>query len=369
MEAYLSEDGRDGMKKIEYFDENFKTGKSPEKAGIKYYNVLEKPFCIYGISMENGKFRRLPEKVAVRISEGVAALHANTAGGRVRFCTNSAYIAISAKMDFITRTPIFSLLGSAGFDLYSREGNREKYEGSFVPPMDMTEGYESFIELEGSKSREFTIHFPLYSAVRELYIGLDERARLSEARPYRYQTPIVYYGSSITQGGCASRPGLTYQSILSRRFNCDYLNLGFSGSARGEERMADYIKTLNMSLFVYDYDHNAPSPADLQNTHKRMFQTVRRARPQTPVIILSRPRYTLRSDEKERLAIIERTFQDAKAAGDKNVFLLTGRELMNACKEEGTVDGVHPNDLGFRSMARALGNVIKKNRLLDEVSH
>ena len=100
-----------------------------------------------------------------------------------------------------------------------------------------------------------------------------------------------------------------------------------------------------------------------------MFQAVRRAKPQTPVIILSRPRYTLRSDEKERLAIIERTFQDAKAAGDKNVFLLTGRELMNACKEEGTVDGVHPNDLGFRSMARALGNVIKKNRLLEEVSH
>ena len=86
---------------------------------------------------------------------------------------------------------------------------------------------------------------------------------LKDAPEYRIKKPVVYYGSSITQGGCASKPGSSYESILSRRFDCDYINLGFSGTAKGEDEIVDYIKGLEMSVFVMDYDHNAPTTEHL----------------------------------------------------------------------------------------------------------
>lgn len=347
------------MKNIANIDPNFKVTSGLKKEGIKFYDILEAPFQVYGVFFENGKYRRLPEKVAASVSEGVHALHANTAGGRVRFQTDSPYVAIVAKMENIEKAPHFPLTGSAGFDLYSREEQKESYVGTFVPPFNVESGYESILEFEAGKQRELTIDFPLYSDVRELYIGLDAEAIVTEASPYRNKKPIVYYGSSITQGACASRPGNTYQGFLSRRFHWDYLNLGFSGNARAEEAMAEYIKTLDMSAFVYDYDHNAPSPAYLRATHNRMFQAIRRAKPDIPIIMMARPKYFLTQEEQERLSVIEETFQKARVNGDRNVFLLTGKMLMQECKAEGTVDNCHPNDFGFASMAQALGTLME----------
>lgn len=352
------------MKSISNIDSNFKVETDLKKEDIKFYNSTEAPFQVYGVFMENGKYRRLPEKIAASVSEGVYALHTNTAGGRVRFKTDSQYVAVSAKMDYIGKMPHFPLTGSAGFDLYSKEGQEERYVRTFVPPFDIENGYEGIIEFETKKLREITINFPLYSNVNELYIGLDGKSTVGEAEAYKNPRPIVYYGSSITQGGCASRPGNTYQGFISRRFDCDYINLGFSGNARAEEAIIEYIKTLDMSVFVYDYDHNAPSAEYLMSTHNKMFKAIRRAKPDIPVVIMSRPKYYLTSEEKERLAVIEKTFTEALAEGDKRVFLLNGETLMRECKAEGTVDDCHPNDLGFMSMARALESLIEEKGLL-----
>lgn len=210
----------------------------------------------------------MPENIARGVSEGVYVLHSNTAGGRVRFVTDSPYIAIYAKMDGLGKMPHFALTGSIGFDLYVDN----YYTNTFVPPFDIKDGYESIFEFEKKEQREITIDFPLYSNVNELYIGLQEDSFLAEAKPYKNVKPIVYYGSSITQGGCASRPGMSYQAIISRIFNYDYINLGFSGSAKAEDEMIEYIKNLDMSIFVYDYDHNAPTVEHLKKTHEKMFK-------------------------------------------------------------------------------------------------
>ena len=87
-----------------------------------------------------------------------------------------------------------------------------------------------------------TLNFPCYGRLCELFVGLDEGATLNEAPEYKYVRPVVYYGSSITQGGCASRPGMSYEAIISRNFNYDYINLGFSGNAKAEDEMIEYIK-------------------------------------------------------------------------------------------------------------------------------
>ncbi len=344
------------MKRIYEIDPNFKvkTNDAPENA--VFYDPRKAPFQICGVFYDNGRFRRLPEAVAKSVSEGVYYQHANTAGGRVRFRTDSPYIVISARMDGVDQMPHFPLTGSAGFDLYA-DG---VYERTFVPAADMRKGYGSTAYLEGVNMREITVHMPLYANVTQLEVGLAENAQLLPPAPYREIPPAVFYGSSITQGGCASRPGNAYQNILSRRLNIDHLNLGFSGNAKGEDSMADYIAGLRMSVFVLDYDHNAPDPAHLEATHERLFRRVRKAQPTLPVIMLSRPKYRLTEDEQKRLEIVRRTYENARAAGDENVYLLDGPALMALAGDDGTVDNCHPNDLGFFSMAEALAPVIKK---------
>ncbi|MBR7165893.1 MAG: hypothetical protein IKD18_06405, partial [Clostridia bacterium] len=199
----------------------------------------------------------------------------------------------------------------------------------------------------------------LYSIVGELYIGLRKGASILPPAPYKIEKPVVYYGYSITQGGCASRPGTSYQSILSRRFDCDYINLGFSGNAKGEEAMGEYISNLEMSAFVFDYDYNAPSAEHLQNTHERMFLQIREKHKDLPVIILPRPKFYLNETDEKRRAIIRNTYLNARARGDENVYFIENRKLMELAGNEGTVDGAHPNDLGFASMAKAIGDVLE----------
>lgn len=349
------------MQDVSSVDKNFKIETNLNKPGIKFYDVNEAPFKIYGVYYHEGLFRRLPEEVAKATNGGVHALHCHTAGGRVRFRTDSPYIAINVKMPAIGKMPHFALTGSAGFDMYERlEDGEERYVKSFVPPFNISQGYESVIELDGGKIHDITINFPLYSAVSQLYIGLSEDAVLLEPNPYKITVPFVYYGSSITQGGCASRPGNSYQSRISREFDADYVNLGFSGSARGEDAIADYIKDLDMSVFVLDYDHNAPSVEELEATHEKLFAKVRKTHPEIPIIIMSRPKYYLDDEEKQRLEIIRSTWKKARMQGDERVYILDGRELMEFAENEGTVDNCHPNDLGFASMAKALSALLKK---------
>lgn len=341
---------------ISRLDKNFKVETKINKSDIVFYSARTSPFCVHGLIHTGEKFRRMAEDVARRVSEGVYGLHANTAGGRVRFKTDSPYVAIYAKMENIGKMPHFALTGSSGFDLYVGK----KYKSSFVPPFEITDGYESLSELGERKMREITINFPLYSDVCELYIGLSQNARVLPPREYKIKKPIVYYGSSITQGGCASRPGSSYQAIVSKDLDAEYVNLGFSGNARAEDEMINYIKALDMSAFVYDYDHNAPTREHLEATHEKMFKSIREAHPKMPILIMPRPKYYLNEDEKKRLEIIKKTYQNALDSGDENVYFIDGKTLLGKIYDEGTVDSCHPTDLGFYQMAQAVKKVLKK---------
>lgn len=344
------------MTDITAIDSNFSVQTNLNVEDLRFYDPCQSPFHIYGVFYEDGKFRRLPEKVAETVNEGVLRLHSYTAGGRVRFKTDSPYVAIYAKMPNFWRLSHFALTGTAGFDLYADNA----YEGTFMMPYNMTDGYESIVRFPSGKMREITINMPLYGAVDKLYIGLSDKAAVCAPDPYRFETPVVYYGSSITQGGCASRAGMSYESILSRRLNTDYINLGFSGNAKGEDEIADYIAGLPMSCFVYDYDHNAPTVEHLAKTHERMFRRIRKVRPELPIIMMSRPKYHLTAEDAQRLEIIKTTYENAVNSGDKNVYLLEGKKLFELAGCDGSVDNCHPNDLGFASMAKALGDVLEK---------
>ena len=359
------------MKETKQVDKNLIVEKTVDRTGLKEYTILEKPFKIYGLLMPDDaedKFKRLPLAVAEKVNAGVVHHHANTTGGRVRFATNSKRIAIRVEMPFVNRAPHFTLCGSAGFDLYVEMDGVQTYWSTFMPPYDMCDGYESEIAKEtDGQMHEYTINMPTYSDVSRLFVMLDENAEVKECRPYKYELPVVYYGSSITQGGCASRPGNIYQNIISRRLDCNYINLGFSGSAYGEDEIAHYIANLDMSVFVYDYDHNAPTPEHLEKTHARMFNIIREKHPDIPIIcptrIVSgpdRPGDVPWEKTKERRRIIKTTVDNARKAGDNNVYFINGAEFSEQFGDPAslTVDLWHPNDLGFAVMAKVIGDKV-----------
>lgn len=348
------------MKNIDSIDKNFEIKTSISRENLRFYDAENKPFRIYGLIREHNRFCRMPKRVAESVSEGVSFLYSNTAGGRVRFVTDSSFVAISCKMDGVGKMAHFALTGSAGFDLYADEGNGQIYMGTFTPPYTIEDGYESIMDFQDNKERIITINFPLYSNVNKLYIGLDGDTMLEQAPDYTYERPIVYYGSSITQGGCASRPGNAYQAIISRKLDADFINLGFSGNAKGEDEITEYINTLDMGCFVMDYDHNAPTVKHLKATHERMYKSIREKHPELPIIMLTRPITHLIEEEKDRLAVVQETYQKALDSGDKNVYFIKGSDLLEpSVVETATVDNCHPNDSGFVSMANVLFDLME----------
>ena len=348
------------MRKILETDSTFDLETKLGIDGIKFLDIENPIFKIYGVKQENGVYRRMPEAVARTVSEGVHSLHANCAGGRVRFKTDSRYIAINAQYVTVHKSPRFPLSGSAGFDMYITDevDGKETYYDTFLPPLDFDDCYESVLSFKEKKTRQITINFPTFSSVKKLYIGLDEESYIEEAQDYKISTPIVYYGSSITQGCGVCRPGNIYQARISREFDADYVNLGFGGNCKGEQAMADYIKNLDMSVFVYDYDHNTPNVEHLENTHEKFFNIIRKAQPQLPIIMMSAPVFFPDSNWERRKAVIKKTYTNAVNNGDKNVYFIDGKDLMQFAENDGTVDNCHPNDLGFYSMAKVLSNVL-----------
>lgn len=347
-------------------DKNFQVWQDFDRSTLEFYDVLEAPLQVHGLifpEAEGDYFRRIPKELAKQVNEGVLALHEDSAGGRVRFRTNATQIALFAEEGNVEVYNHFALTGSCGFDMYAGD----RYVNTFRPPSTIVDGFAALLEIppevpHENGEREITINFPLYSHVKKVTIGVNKGATMKAPKAYKYPKPIVYYGSSITQGGCASRPGNSYQAIISRKLDCEYLNLGFSGSARAELPMAEYIANLDMEIFVYDYDHNADSPEYLNETHQRMFKIIREKNPELPVVMVSRPRYYNEDeDTRKRLAVIKRTYDEAVAAGDKNVYFIDGGEMMHKyCDDCGTVDGIHPNDHGFVAMAKGIGEVLEK---------
>ena len=153
---------------------------------------------------------------------------------------------------------------------------------------------------------------------------------------------------------------MTYQSIISRKLPIDYVNLGFSGNAKGEDTMVNYINGLEMSAFVMDYDHNAPTNEHLISTHQKMYETIRATHKDLPIIMMNRPCFLPpNSPYYERKQIVENTYKNAIKKGDKNVYFISGEELTELCGREGAVDLTHPTDFGFNSMAQAIYKVLK----------
>ncbi len=350
--------------KLAELDPNFAV-KTDVEADLVFFQPLHAPFILHGVlppRPDQPLYHRMPVEEAARVSDGVRYLCNNTAGGRLRFRTDSGRVAIRTRQRGSGRMPHMTLICGGGFDLYADgEDGAQRCYGVFKPPYDLQDGYESTVAFPDRRERTVTIHFPLYGCVTDLQIGLDRDATLSEPAPYALSRPVLYYGSSITQGGCASRPGGAYTAMLTRALNVDHVNLGFSGSAKGEPIMAEYIARQEMSAFVMDYDYNASTPEDLAATHYPFYETVRKTQPKLPILLVSSPVVHPDKTARARRDVVAETYRRAKAVGDKRIWFLDGSTMFPAgAGEECLVDLCHPNDLGFFFMAEAMKPYLKE---------
>lgn len=348
-------------------DKNMIVNRTIGDAEVIWYDVRKAPFVLYGIMTpddEEPYYHRVPHAVAAATSPGVDKLARESAGGRIRFSTNSPYIAIRAKFRVVGRSSHLTLISSSGFDLYIDGEFGSRFVKEFRMPYDMVDSYEQLIPLEAEIMRSYTVNFPVHAVVESIEIGLKPTAKIDAPCAYRNYDPIIFYGSSIVHGTAATRPGLTYSAMISREMNMDYKNIGFSGMAKGERAIAEWMATLPMSVFVCDYDHNAPSVEHLEATHYALYETIRKSNPDVPYIMVTRPDYYTRITEWEHILcrrdVIMRSYLKARESGDTNVYFVDGLSFNVAPHQyDYSVDSVHPNDSGFIRMADAIVTVIR----------
>ena len=340
--------------KIEKIDKNLDMRLHSTDGLMKSYKIPDDHFSLYGVYYEERSraLVRMDTEIAESVSEALGVLSRRLAGGRLCFTTNSNNIRLTATYQDFCRMPHMPLTGSSGYSLLEQTPNGEKFVANFAPVYTDEGGFTASAKLAGNGLRCYVLYFPLYNEINSLTIELDAQAFVEKYNPYRAIPPILYYGSSITQGGCASRPDNSYQALIAKRNKIDFINLGFSGNARAETQIIKYMGGLNCSLFVCDYDHNAPDAAYLDATHYALYEEYRKYQPTVPILFISKPDIQIDAEGAAREKIIYRTYLRAKKRGDKNVYFLSGKSFY---KKENcwnfAVEGCHPTDYGFSVMA------------------
>jgi lysophospholipase L1-like esterase len=333
-----------------------------ESGHVVFHDVTHPPFVVTGFPWmaENGNWNRVPERIMPDIPERLAWVAPQPSGGMIRFTTDSKHIALRVTLTRAEKSALVTPAALSGFCLYEGTGRAKRFRGCFATLEPLVE-YRAERPLKGEGLREFTLYTPLQNPIAQIEIGLDKDASLGSPAPFETAKPVLFYGSSITCGFCASRPGLTYPAQVCRALDAELINLGFGGNAKGEPIIADVIASLDLACFVMDYDHNTPSVEHLAQTHEPFFQRVREAQPELPIILVSAPSYHVAPEYYgQRRQIITSTYEYARQGGDELVWFVDGADFFPAGNwPEYTVDCLHPNDCGFARMAEEILPVVE----------
>lgn len=346
---------------ISNIDKNF-LRQTTDGVDLKFIDAKSDPLEVYGFPWfkEERAYCRINQGKLSKVSAGIRELVFNTSGGAIRFRTNSTSIGLNVTLDGLHDMSDMPKSGSSGFDLFAGYDKNNCFVNNARPNPKEEEFSRLLTTKLSGNMQDYTIYFPLYNAVKDVQIGIMPEAEIAAPTPFAIERPILFYGSSITQGGCASRPGNAYTHIVARRLNANFINWGFSGNAKGETIMAETIVELDLSAVVMDYDGNAPNPEHLLKTHEAFFKVIRKAKSCIPIIILSRPNFYGSIDDRKRRDVIRQTYKNAVKRNDQHCYFIDGEILFgNSERDICTVDGGHPNDIGFLRMADNITPILK----------
>ena len=359
---------------------------SQEKESTKDINISyfgREHFLIEGTaiadSLKESPYDRLPISYKEKVREPVWDLSKASAGITVRFHSNSTSINLKWTVLNDLDMPHMASTGIKGIDLYTKYNNKWRYvttAGALVGlktyqnksiPADSINEYE-LIKNMSPDFREYKLFLPLYDGVTKLEVGIDSRASIEKASPNPVK-PIVFYGTSITQGGCASRPGMAHTNIISRKLDVDCINYGFSGNGRMEMPIVELISDIDASFYVIECLQNMDSE-QVRERVRPLVDMIRTKHPLTPIVLVENMMYTTAFlDQTIETTLIQENealkneFDKIIKRGTPNIFYIKDNKDFLS-DNEGTVDGVHLTDLGFLRYADYLIENFKKNLLI-----
>jgi hypothetical protein len=311
-------------------------------------------------------YDRLPAKAEGVVRKPVWDLSRNSAGLCVRFVTDATNIRARWTLtEPWLYLPNMTAIGKSGLDLYVKTEHGWHWL-AVGAPQNQTNDIVLAKDLIPSK-REYLLYLPLYNGVQSCELGVPTNCILEKAGAWGegVRKPIVFYGTSITQGASASRPGMAHTAMLQRKFNWPVINLGFSGNGKMEPEMADLLAELDASVFIIDCLPNTVAD-EIKARVEPLVQKLRAAHPATPIVLVEDRTLQgafLTQGQMEYYHLKDRAelnaaFNRLKKSGMKNLFYIPGENLLGD-DGESTTDGSHPNDLGFTRQAEIFAKVLK----------
>ena len=334
-------------------------------ADLDWHNVTE--WGVEGRILPNQErqrwFDRLPSSAESSVTPSVWSLSRDSAGMVVRFKTDAAAISVHYK---VTKSnlgmPHMPATGVSGVDLYARDENG-KWKWVQVTKPATQEVMAEIIKGLAPGYREYAAYLPLYNGVEFMSIGVKKGSKFEGLAPR--EKPIVFYGTSITHGACASRPGMVHTGILGRMLDLPVVNLGFSGNGRMDKAVGDYLVQIDAAAYVIDCLPNM-GPADVTAKCIPLVQQLRAAKPNVPIVLVEDRRFTndwILPEKKQfhtdNHAALRAAFDQLRADGVGSLYYIHGDSLYGN-DTEGATDASHANDLGFMRQAEFFVPVLRK---------
>jgi len=336
--------------------------------GIAWYDVSQWGVEGKGWTDTARYFDRLPARAEGKVRPPVWSLSRHSAGMLVRFETNAP--AIHVRYDLLSANlalPHMPATGVSGLDLYARdEKGRDRWLAITRPSAQKVSGpmISDIDPLPGNASRLYTVYLPLYNGVEKLEIGVPA-GKAFQGIPPRKEKPILFYGTSIMHGACASRTGMSITAIVGRRMNRPVINLGFSGNGQMEPEVGSLLAELDPAVYAIDCLPNMNADMVAARTEPLVRQ-LRAARPDTPILLVEDRAMTnspflhaTRDHHASSRAAFRKAYENLKNAGVAGLAYLEGDALLGD-DGEGATDGSHPNDLGMVRYADAYEKPLRR---------
>jgi hypothetical protein len=332
------------------------------KDSIKYYDGQE--FAIIGKYHGEKNYARFPIEYKNKLRDDVWNLGQDAAGISIRFRSNATEITVKWTVIGDNSMDHMASTGVKGIDLYANIDGHWKYVNTGRVKGKTNEF--TMVHSDVEVYREYLLNLPLYDGVESLSIGVNSSAEISVPKE-KYlvaKKPVVYYGSSIAQGGCASRPGMLFTNILSRAMDRSFINMGFSGNGTFDQSVGDAMSEIDAALYVIDCNPNTQTEL-IYDRAVALVKLLKKQKPFIPVLLVEGYYHEdgFEKLEESETAIknieLQKAFRTLQESGIQQIYYQKGDGLIGK-DHEGTVDGVHPNDLGMMRIAEILQPVLQK---------
>ena len=337
--------------------------------GVKWIDGIYLPIEGRAFDDVEHYYDRLPANVTTNVNAGVRGMKHHTSGMLFRFVTDSKRLDFKwtpykpgLAMDHMAST------GVSGIDVYRWDAKRGRW--LYVKTGRIWDAEKGgFLSIPWTPGTPCLVNLPLYNGIRTFSLGIDPAATVSAMPPRAsgINKPVVFYGTSITHGGCCTRPGLAFVNRVGRDLDVPVVGLGFSGNGVMEFEMSEHLARIDASCYVLDCLWNMGSTAhgargrpgrNVEENYEKFIRNLRAKRPGVPIVMAEQcDVYMNGPNEKDKF--MRKLYEKLVAEGWKDLVYLPKDEMYTG-DFEGTVDGCHPNDLGMESMSKAFGKAVRQ---------